>query len=103
MLNIKKNDQVLVIAGKDKGKKGKVLSIYPKTQRVMVENINIVKKAQRKTQENQKGGFIEIEAGIHISNLMLIDKKANKPTRFGISVLKDGSKVRLSRKSKEVV
>lgn len=103
MLRIKKNDQVMVIAGKDKGKTGKVLQIFPERQRAVVERINIVKKAQRRTQQNQKGGFVEIEAPIHMSNIMLLDKKANRPVRFGVSVLKDGTKVRLSKKTKEAV
>ena len=103
MLSIKKNDEVIVVAGKDKGKKGKVLRVFPKASRAIVEHINLVKKAQRKTQENQNGGFIEIEAPIHISNIMLLDKKTDKPTRFGISVLKDGKKVRISKKSGEVI
>lgn len=103
MLLIKKNDQVMVIAGKDKGKAGKVLKVFPEEQRVIVENINIMKKAQRRTQENQQGGFLEVESPIHISNVMLLDKKVNKPTRFGVKVLKDGSKVRISKKSEEVI
>ncbi len=103
MLNIKKNDQVVVIAGKDKGKTGKVLKVFPKRERVIVEHINVSKKAQRPTQENQQGGFIEIEMPIHRSNIMLIDKKTNKSTRFGASILKDGTKVRISKKSGEVI
>lgn len=103
MLRIKKNDQVMVITGKDKGKTGKVLQVLPERQRAVVERINIVKKAQRRTQQNQKGGFVEIEAPIHMSNIMLLDKKTNRPVRFGVSVLKDGTKVRLSKKTKEAV
>jgi len=103
MLDIKKNDQIVVIAGKDKGKTGKVLKVLPVQNRLIVEHINLIKKAQRKTQENQQGGFIDIEMPIHRSNIMLIDKKTNKPTRFGASILKDGSKVRISKKSGEVI
>ena len=103
MLRIKKNDKVMVIAGKDKGKVGKVLSVSPSTQKVLVEKVNIIKKAMRRTQQDQKGGFIEMEAPIHISNVMLVDKKTNQPTRFSVSVLKDGSKVRISKKSGEVL
>lgn len=103
MLSIKKNDQIVVITGKDKGKTGKVLKIFRKENRILVEHINMVKKSQRRTQENQVGGFIEIEMPIHRSNIMLIDKKTNKPTRFGISILKDGTKVRISKKSGEVI
>lgn len=103
MLRIKKNDQVLIIAGKDKGKTGKVIQIFPKDNRALVENINKVKKAQRRTQQNQEGGIIELEMPIHMSNLMLVDKKSNKRSRFGASILKDGSKIRVSRKSSEVI
>lgn len=103
MLRIKKNDRVMVIAGKDRGKAGKVLQVFPANDRVLVEAINKVKKAQRKTQQNQQGGFVDIEAPIHISNVMLVDKKTNRPTRFKVSILKDGTKVRISKKSGEVI
>ena len=103
MLRIKKDDRVMVIAGKNRGKIGKVLQVLPQNDRVLVEAINRVKKAQRKTQQNQKGGFVDIEAPIHISNVMLVDKKTNKPTRFKVSVLKDGSKIRISKKSGEAI
>lgn len=103
MLGLKKNDVVYVLTGKDKGKNGKILKIFPKQKKAIVENINLVKKAKRKTQQDQQGGFLEIESPIHLSNLMLLDKKTNKPTRFGVSILKDGSKVRISKKSGEVI
>jgi len=85
---------VEVIAGKDKGKKGKVLYVFPKIGRALVENINMIKKAQRKTQDNQKGGIIEVEAMIALSNLMLVCKQCNKRVRTKVSVLKDGTKNR---------
>lgn len=103
MLRIKKNDKVIVITGKDKGKTGKVLEIFSQKNRALVENINMVKKAKRKSQKDQQGGLISIEAPIHLSNLMLIDKKVNKPTRFGVNILKDGTKVRVGKKSGEVI
>jgi large subunit ribosomal protein L24 len=103
MYRIRKNDIVKVIAGKDKGKTGKVLHVYPKISRALVENINMVKKAQRRTQENQKGGIIEIEAPIHISNIMLTDKKGSKTTRIGASFEKGGAKKRISRESGEAI
>ena len=103
MLRIKKDDKVIVIAGKEKGKTGKVLEIMSQTQRVLVEGINMMKKAQRRTRQDQHGGLIEREASIHISNLMLVDKKTNKPTRFGASILKDGTKVRVSKSTGEVI
>lgn len=103
MLDIKKNDKVIIIAGKDKGKVGKVLRTIPETNRVVVEKINVTKKAKRRTQQDQQGGFVELEMPIHRSNVMLVDKKTNKPTRFGVSVLKDGTKVRMSKKSEEAI
>ncbi len=103
MLTIKKNDIVKVIAGKDKGKSGKIIAVYPDTNRVVVEKVNLVKKARRKTQANPQGGLIDIEASLHRSNVMLIDKKTNKVSRFGVKVLKDGSKTRISKKSGEEI
>lgn len=103
MLRIKKNDKVVLVAGKDKGKSGKVLKVFPKENKVLIEKLNLVKKAKRKTQQDQQGGFIEIEMPVHISNVMLVDKKSNKPTRFGAKILKDGTKVRVSKKTGEVI
>ena len=102
MFRIRKNDQVIVIAGKDKGKKGKVLRVFPDSGRAVIEHINVVKKAKRRTQQDPQGGFVEIEASIHLSNVMILDKKTNKPTRVGVFVNKDGSRSRISKKSKEV-
>ena len=103
MLRIRKDDRVVVIAGKDKGKTGKVLHVFPSTQRALVESINVVKKARRRTKQDQQGGIIQIELLIHISNIMLIDKKTNEPSRYGVSNLKDGSKVRTIKKSGESI
>lgn len=103
MLRIKKNDKVMVMTGKDKGKTGKVLHVFPEQEKVLVEKINLAKKSRRKTQQDQQGGFVEIEVPIHISNVMLVDKKTNQPTRFGVKILKDGTKVRVSKKSGEVI
>ncbi len=94
MLRIKKNDTVSIIAGKDKGKKGKVLSVSLLEHNVLVEGLNLVKKARRRTQQDQKGGIVDIEAPIHLSNVMLICKQCNKPVRVRFSVLKDKSKIR---------
>ena len=103
MLRIKKNDIVSVITGKDKGKKGKVLEIFPFESRAIIENINLVKKARRKTQQNQQGGIIDIEAPVHLSNLMLVCKQCNKPTKFRVSILKDGEKIRECKKCGAVI
>ena len=99
MLRIRKDDTVSVTSGKDKGKTGRVMRVMPAQSKAIVENINLVKKAKRRTQQDQKGGIIEIEAPIHLSNLMLLDKQSNTPVRFKIEVAKDGTKIRLSKKS----
>jgi large subunit ribosomal protein L24 len=108
-MNIKTGDTVVVIAGKDKYTKdkkgnlvpttGKVLKVYPKTNKVLVEGVNKVKKHQKPTQQNQQGGIIEKEAPIDASNVMLLDPKTNKPTRVGIKVDEKGNKIRVSKKS----
>ena len=103
MLRIRKNDKVIVIAGKDKGKTGRVIGIFPEAQRALVEGLNMMKKAKRRTRQDQQGGLIDMESPIHLSNLMLIDKKSNQAARFGVSILKDGSKVRISKESGEAI
>jgi large subunit ribosomal protein L24 len=98
-MKIKKGDTVLVIAGKDKGAKGKVIQAYPGENRVLVEGVNRIKKHTRITQNQrgaQSGGIITTEAAIHVSNVMLVD---GKPTRVGKSTTEDGKRVRISRRS----
>ncbi len=92
---IKKGDNVKVIAGKHKGSEGEVIAVFRDTSRVLVKNVNVIKKAQRPTQENPRGGFVEQEAPIHLSNVQLLDPKSGKPTRIGYR-FEDGSKVRYS-------
>ena len=103
MLRLRRNDNVMVISGKDKGKQGKVLRVFPSQQRAIVENINVVKKARRKTQQDQQGGIVDMETPIHISNLMLVDKQTSRPSRFRTSALKDGTRIRESKRSGEVM
>jgi large subunit ribosomal protein L24 len=103
MLRIRRDDKVIVISGKDKGKTGKVIKIFPALSMAIVENINLVKKAVKKSDQYPNGGFIDLEKPIHLSNLMLIDAKSNKPTRKQVKVLKDGVKVRVSKKSGETI
>lgn len=98
-LKIKKGDTVLVIAGKDKGKKGKVLAVVPDKQKVSVQGVNIVKKHQKPTQKVMQGGIIEQEALIHVSNVMLLDPKSGEPTRVGRQTLADGKRVRVAKRS----
>ena len=91
---IKKGDNVRVIAGKHKGSEGEVIAVFRDTSRVLVKNVNIIKKAQRPTQENPRGGFVEQESTIHLSNVQLLDPKSGKPTRIGYRFEDDGTKVR---------
>lgn len=103
MLKVKKNDIVVCRAGKDKGKKGKALGVFPEQNQAMVEGVNFIKKHTRKTREDQQGGIIQREAPVNISNLMLFCSKCNKPARVGFGQLKDGSRVRVCRKCSEVI
>jgi large subunit ribosomal protein L24 len=103
MLRIKRDDKVLVISGKEKGKTGKVVKVFPKEQRAIVESVNIIKKSVRKSDTYPQGGYIELEKPIHLSKLMLVDTKSNKPTRLSAKYLKDGSKVRISKETGEVI
>ena len=101
-MKIKKGDQVIVITGRDKGKTGEVTKAIQKESKVLVSGINLVKRHTKPTQENA-GGIISKEAPIHVSNVALIDPKSGKATRVGIKVEKDGSKVRVAKKSGEVI
>ncbi len=102
-MRIKKGDTVLVIAGKDKGKKGVVLKAMPKENRVIVEGVNMVTKHQRPSAKIQQGGIIHQEAPIHVSNVMFWDSKAKAPTRIGYKILENGKKVRVSKKTGETL
>ncbi len=102
-MKIRKNDTVLVIAGKDKGKKGKVRFAYPKEERVLVDGINMVKRHTRARGTVRQAGIIEREDPIHVSNVMLLCNKCNRPTRIGFRFLKDGRKVRFCRSCGEVI
>lgn len=98
----KKGDKVKVITGKDKGKSGKVLAAFPKKDRVLIEGINMVKKHTKPSNINPQGGILNVEAPIHVSNVMLIDPKTGEPTRVGYEV-KGDKKVRVAKKSGEVI
>ncbi len=102
MLRIRKGDEVVVSAGKDAGKRGKVLFVDTKRGRVKVEKLNLIKRHVRPSQKNPQGGIVEKEGTIHISNVRLWDPKAQAPCRTGIIVLEDGRKARVSRKSGEI-
>ncbi|HEU4965568.1 MAG TPA: 50S ribosomal protein L24 [Bacilli bacterium] len=102
-LHVKKGDTVLVISGKDKGKKGQILAAYPADNRVLVEGVNIVKRHTRPNQANPQGGIIEKEAPVHASNVMIVDPKTGEATRVGKKILNDGTKVRYAKKSGETL
>jgi large subunit ribosomal protein L24 len=100
---LKRDDRVEVIAGRDKGRVGKILRVLPDRDRAVVERINVVKRHTKPSMANQQGGIIEKEAPIHVSNLMLICPKCAKTSRIGKKVLEDGSKVRVCKKCGETI
>ena len=102
-MKIRKEDTVLVIAGKDRGKRGKVRFAYPKKQKVLVEGINFVKKHSRARGAVRQAGIIDLEVPIHISNVMLLCNKCNQPVRLGFEKLEDGRRVRICRSCREVI
>ncbi|AQY49900.1 50S ribosomal protein L24 [Listeria weihenstephanensis FSL R9-0317] len=101
-MHVKKGDKVQVITGKDKGKSGKIIAAFPKKDRVIVEGLNMVKKHTKPSNVNPQGGILNVEAPIHVSNVMLIDPKTGEPTRVSREI-KDGKKVRVAKKSGEVI
>lgn len=100
---IRKGDLVMVIAGRERGKTGKVLSVDPVAGKVVVEKLNIIKRHTKPNQKVRQGGIIEKEAPMAISNVMYLCPVTQKPTRLGVRVLEDGRRVRFSKKSKELV
>ncbi|MCY1719783.1 50S ribosomal protein L24 [Prolixibacteraceae bacterium Z1-6] len=102
-LHIKKGDTVVVITGNDNGKKGRVLEVIRKTDRAIVEGVNLMKKHTKPNAETPQGGIVEKEAPVHISNLMLVDPKTGEATRIGRKLNDDGKLVRISKKSGEEI
>ncbi|PKL89063.1 MAG: 50S ribosomal protein L24 [Ignavibacteriae bacterium HGW-Ignavibacteriae-2] len=107
-MRIKKDDNVVVVAGNSKGKTGKVLKVFPKVERIIVEGVNIRKRHTKPNQANPQGGIIEKEAPIHVSNVMVVDPKSSEPTRIGKKIIideKSGKKrsVRVSKSSGEML
>ncbi|MFZ8801539.1 MAG: 50S ribosomal protein L24 [Candidatus Calescibacterium sp.] len=103
MRKLKTGDTVFVIAGKDKGKIGRILRVFPKEDRAIVEGVNRIKKHVKPTPRNPQGGIIEVFGKIHISNLMLVCPKCKKPTRVGIKILEDKRKLRYCKKCGDFV
>ena len=107
-MKIKKNDMVMIIAGNDRGKTGKILKVFPKSNKVIIEGINMRKRHTKPTQKNPQGGILEKEALIHASNVMMLDPKTNEPTRLGAQIILDektGKKkrARVSKASGEMI
>lgn len=102
-LKIKKGDQVIVTTGKDRDKKGVILAVFPKKNRVLVEGVNMIKRHMKPSMTMPDGGIVEREALIHVSNVAIVDPKTGAPTRVGYKFLEDGSKVRYAKKSGEVL
>lgn len=102
-MKIRKNDNVLVIAGKDKGKKGKVRFAYPGDTRILVEGVNFIKKHSKAKGQAKQAGIIDLEAPFHVSKVMLLCEKCNHPARVGFQFLEDGRKVRTCRSCHEVI
>ena len=102
-LHIKKDDTVIVLAGEDKGKTGKVLKVLVEKNRAIVEGVNIVSKSAKPSAKNPQGGIVKMVAPIHISNLSLIDPKSGKATRVAVKKTDDGKKVRIAKKSGEEI
>jgi large subunit ribosomal protein L24 len=99
---IKKGDKVVVLAGRDKGRKGEVLSVDPREGRAVVQGINLVKRHQRQTMQ-QEGGIVSKESPIDLSNLAIMDPKSGEPTRVGFKILDDGRKVRFAKRSGDLI
>jgi len=102
-MKIRKNDTVLVITGKDKGKTGKVRFAYPKKEQVIIEGINFIKRHVRARGRVRQAGIIQLEAPIYMSDVMLLCSRCNRPTRAGFRFLEDGRKVRFCRRCSEVI
>jgi large subunit ribosomal protein L24 len=102
MQKIRKGDKVVVLTGKDKGRTGEVMQVMPKEDRAVVRGVNVVKRPPRKS-ASQEAGIVTKEAPIHLSNLAIADPKDGKPTRVGHKILEDGRKVRIARRSGEVI
>ncbi|MFO7995795.1 MAG: 50S ribosomal protein L24 [Dehalococcoidia bacterium] len=102
-MKIRKNDTVIIIAGKDRGKSGKVRRAFPKEDRVVVEGLNMIKRHSRARRATRQAGIIELEAPIHLSNVMLLCDKCGKPTRVSFRFLADGKRVRICNSCQEVI
>ena len=107
-MKLKKNDIVMIVAGNDRGKTGKILKVFPKNNRLIIEGINMRKRHTKPSQKNPQGGILEKEASIHVSNVMMLDPKTNEPTRLGAQIILDEKsgkqkRARVSKASGEMI
>ena len=102
-LHVRRGDTVTVVSGKERGKRGKVLLVFPARGRVIVEKVNMIKKHQRPTQKLRQGGIIEREGSLHLSTVMVICPKCDRPARTGVQLLAEGKKVRVCKRCSEIV
>ncbi len=107
-MKLMKNDIVMIVAGNDRGKTGKILKVFPKSDRLIIEGINMRKRHTKPSQKNPQGGILEKEASIHVSNVMMLDPKTNEPTRLGAQIILDEKsgkqkRVRVSKVSGEMI
>ena len=102
-MRVRRKDTVVVIKGKARGKRGTVLKVMPDEQRIIVENVNMIKRHQRPTATMRQGGIIEREGPLHVSNVMVVCPKTNQPTRVKMKILDDGTKVRVAKRSGEIL
>ncbi|MCZ6701936.1 MAG: 50S ribosomal protein L24 [Ignavibacteria bacterium] len=107
-MKLMKNDIVMIVAGNDRGKTGKILKVFPKSDRLIIEGINMRKRHTKPSQKNPQGGILEMEASIHVSNVMMLDPKTNEPTRLGAQIILDEKsgkqkRVRVSKASGEMI
>jgi len=103
-LHVRKNDRVVVIAGKDKGKKGRIIEVQPRKRKVIVEGVNVVKRHNKpNSRRGVQGGILERESPIDVSNVMVIDPQTNEPTRIGRQILGDGTHARVAKRSGAVI
>ena len=102
-LRIKKGDKVIILTGKDRGKRGEVIKVFPAEMKLLVSGINIAKKHVKPSQVHPNGGIIAKEMPIHYSNVALLDPKVDLPTRVGYKILEDGKKVRVAKRSNEII
>jgi large subunit ribosomal protein L24 len=102
-MKLRKGDEVVVITGEDRGKRGKILRVFPEKRRVIVEGINFIRRHTRPSQSNPQGGIVQREAAIHVSNVMIVDPKSDRGSRIGARVHEDGTRDRVARASGEIL